>query len=154
MNDWIPDRVRDDKNGSKMNEATTDTLYKHKFLSELDYRFARFLGRLDGTLDTKLLLAASLVSRERGEGHICIDLTAYAGTAIDMPESEPLFFPPLNAWLNVLHASPVVGRPGDYRPLILDGIRLYLYRYWDFEKKLAYSPFSLNKPTTDNCISP
>jgi len=137
MNDWIPDRVRDDKNGSKMNDATTDTLYKHKFLSELDYRFARFLGRLDGTLDTKLLLAAALVSRERGEGHICIDLTAYAGTAIDMPESEPLFFPPLNAWLNVLHASPVVGRPGDYRPLILDGIRLYLYRYWDFEKKLA-----------------
>ena len=31
----------------------------------------------------------------------------------------------------------MVGRPGDYRPLILDGTRLYLYRYWDFEKRLA-----------------
>jgi exodeoxyribonuclease V alpha subunit len=118
-------------------EATIDTLYKHNFLSELDYRFARFLGRLDGTCDTKLLLAAALVSRERGNGHICIDLTALAESAIDMPESDPLVCPSLNAWFNILHASPVVGNPGDYRPLILDGSRLYLYRYWDFEKRLA-----------------
>ena len=118
-------------------EATIDTLYKHNFLSELDYRFARFLGRLDGTFDAKLLLAASLVSRERGEGNICIDLTALAEAAIDIPESDSLVCPSLNTWLNILHASPVVGSPGDYRPLILDGTRLYLYRYWDHEKKLA-----------------
>ena len=82
-----PDRVHQGRTikEDEMNEATIDTLHENKLLSELDYRFARFLGRLDGTLDTKLLLAAALVSRERGEGHICIDLTAYAGTAIDMP---------------------------------------------------------------------
>ncbi|HUH65547.1 MAG TPA: exodeoxyribonuclease V subunit alpha, partial [Syntrophales bacterium] len=30
------------------------------------------------------------------------------------------------------------GRPGDYKPLILDNrARLYLYRYWDYERTLA-----------------
>ena len=29
-----------------------------------------------------------------------------------------------------------MGRPGEYKPLILNGPRLYLYRYWEYEKKL------------------
>ena len=120
-----------------MNEATIDNLYEHQFLSELDYRFARFLGRLDGTFDVNLLLASALVSRYRGEGHICIDLVEFAGTVIEPQGSEPLICPPLETWLNALAVSPVVGGPGDYRPLILNGTRLYLYGYWDYETKLA-----------------
>jgi exodeoxyribonuclease V alpha subunit len=35
-------------------------------------------------------------------------------------------------------ASPVVGRPGDFRPLVLDDDgRLYLYRYWQYERQLV-----------------
>jgi exodeoxyribonuclease V alpha subunit len=120
-----------------LQEATIDNLYERKFLSELDYRFARFLGRLDGTFDVNLLLASSLVSRYRGEGHICIDLAELAGTIIEPQGSEPMVCPPLETWLNALAVSPVVGRPGDYRPLILDGYRLYLHRYWDYEARLA-----------------
>jgi len=31
-----------------------------------------------------------------------------------------------------------VGRPGEYKPLILDNsCRLYLYRYWEYQHKLA-----------------
>jgi len=120
-----------------MDIATIDTLYERQFLSELDYRFARFLGRLDGSFNNKLLLAASLVSRYRREGHICIDLSSLAGTVLDHQESDSLICPPLKEWLNVLDASPVVGRPGDYKPLVLDGVLLYLYRYWDYEKRLT-----------------
>ena len=90
-------------------EATIDNLYERQFLSELDYRFARFLGRLDGTFDVDLLLAASLVSRYRGEGHICIDLAELAGTIVEPQGSEPLVCPLLETWLNVLAISPVVG---------------------------------------------
>ncbi len=120
-----------------MNEATIDNLYERRFLSELDYRFAQFIGRLNGTNAPLLILAASLVSRYRSEGHICIDLANLAGKPIEIEESEPLSCPPLKAWLKSLKKSPVVGKPGDIRPLILDGTRLYLFRYWDYEKKLA-----------------
>jgi exodeoxyribonuclease V alpha subunit len=44
----------------------------------------------------------------------------------------------LKAWHKVLESQSVVGSPGDYRPLILDDrSRLYLYRYWEYEKRLA-----------------
>jgi exodeoxyribonuclease V alpha subunit len=124
---------------SNMNEATIDNLYERQFLSELDYRFARFIGRLDGTNDAPLLLAASLVSRYRGEGHICIDLAELAGKPIELEESEPLTCPPLKSWLKTLEKSPVVGRPGDVKPLIIDSARLYLFRYWNYETRLAHA---------------
>jgi exodeoxyribonuclease V alpha subunit len=44
----------------------------------------------------------------------------------------------LKSWLKILGASDVVGKPGDYRPLILDEKnRLYLYRFWNYEKILS-----------------
>jgi exodeoxyribonuclease V alpha subunit len=134
-----------------LNEATIDNLYEYKFLSELDYRFARFLGRLDGTSDVRLILAASLVSHERGEGHICIDLAELAGTVVEIQGSESLVCPPLETWLKALAISPVVGSPGDYRPLVLDGSRLYLYRYWDYEKRLADALKKLAGATYEAC---
>jgi exodeoxyribonuclease V alpha subunit len=45
--------------------------------------------------------------------------------------------PEMNAWLNILQGEDAVGKPGEHRPLILDGSRLYLYRYWEYERKLA-----------------
>jgi exodeoxyribonuclease V alpha subunit len=45
--------------------------------------------------------------------------------------------PPLSEWLQVLEQSPWVGRPGDVQPMILDGQRLYLGKYWQFEQGVA-----------------
>jgi exodeoxyribonuclease V alpha subunit len=40
--------------------------------------------------------------------------------------------------MRALRDSPVVARPGELRPLVLDDAgRLYLYRYWEYEKRLA-----------------
>jgi exodeoxyribonuclease V alpha subunit len=120
-----------------MQPATIDELYRQKFLSDLDYEFARFIGRLDGTKNEELVLAASLVSRYRSEGHICVDLSELAGNVFEFEGSGSLIFPSLTAWLRVIESAPVVGNPGDCCPLILDGSRLYLFRYWNYEKKLA-----------------
>ncbi|MCX5855819.1 MAG: exodeoxyribonuclease V subunit alpha [Deltaproteobacteria bacterium] len=143
-----------------MNEATIDNLYERQFLSELDYRFARFIGRLDGTNDALLLLAASLVSRYRGDGHICIDLAELSGKPIELGESGPRTCPPLKDWLKALEKSPVVGSPGDVKPLILDGARLYLFRYWDYETGLAHALKNMtnarietfDEPKLKNCV--
>ncbi|MFN7138494.1 MAG: exodeoxyribonuclease V subunit alpha, partial [Limisphaerales bacterium] len=56
-----------------------------------------------------------------------------------LPDSnDRISCPPLNKWLTELKASPVVGEPGDFKPLILDKKnRLYLHRYWSYENELA-----------------
>ncbi|MDO8785597.1 MAG: exodeoxyribonuclease V subunit alpha, partial [Syntrophales bacterium] len=105
-----------------------------------DLHFARLMTELAGRNSPELFLTAALVSRNTREGHICLDLSSFEGRPLTAGELEgyPPMCPPLSQWLRLLEASGVVGKPGDYRPLILDGgSRLYLYRYWDYEKKLA-----------------
>jgi exodeoxyribonuclease V alpha subunit len=85
--------------------------------SALDVHFAQLMTRLAGSDDPALALAASLASRATANGDVCVQLA-----------DDPV----------ALRASPVVGKPGDFRPLILDSRgRLYLYRYWEYEQRLA-----------------
>lgn len=91
--------------------------------SEIDRHFAAFVCRLAGAATGgELHRAALLVSQAVGQGDVCVDLSA-AG-----PEQ----------WWQNLAEFPVVGRPGDYTPLVLDEAGLlYLYRYWRYERDLA-----------------
>ena len=104
--------------------------------SPLDLHFARFMGKLAGTDSPELLLAAALVSRRTGTGHICFDLAETAGKNL---AQTTLVCPELEAWKEALVASPVVSSDGGSPcPLVLDSCgRLYLYRYWQYEKNLA-----------------
>ncbi len=102
-----------------------------EFFSPLDIHFTRFMQRLAGNSCSELSLAAALLSRATQEGHICLDLAAP-----QMPGDGKA--PSLEVWCRKLRQSPVVGQVGDYKPLILDDKgRLYLFRYWEYEKKLA-----------------
>lgn len=113
-----------------------EKLHETGLLSPLDVRFARFLTGISGDGSHEFSLAAALVSRYRSDGHVCVDLSGLAGKALPGGESaDPL--PELSGWIEALRKSPAVGKPGDFRPLVLDGTRLYMYRYWDYEEKLA-----------------
>jgi len=107
--------------------------------ASIDIHFGRFLEKLGGSPNEGLFLAAALVSKSVGEGDICLDLAAFAGRPLPEIACKSLArCPDLPAWRRMLEASPVVGKPGDYRPLVLDGrSRLYLYRYWEYEDDLA-----------------
>ena len=97
---------------------------------------ARFMAGLCGTNDADLALAMALVSQATANGDVCLDLSAHA--ARTLPGASPLRCPPLISWRDKLAACPVVGKAGDFRPLILDeGNRLYLYRYWDYENRIT-----------------
>jgi exodeoxyribonuclease V alpha subunit len=123
-----------------MKRETMDLLLQQGIFSELDLQFGRFMLRLSGKESEELFLAAVLVSHLQSEGHICLDLSAYSGKALIEDSTDPPVLPrcpKLNIWKKIIEASPVVGMPGDFKPLILDGLRLYLYRYWDYEKRLA-----------------
>ena len=99
--------------------------------AEIDRHFARFLCRQAGPEDLLLFQAAALASRAVGNGNVCLDLREAAVDGVFLDKT----------WEEVaehLARLPVVGRPGDYAPLILDGAgRLYLYRYWRYEHDLA-----------------
>jgi exodeoxyribonuclease V alpha subunit len=108
--------------------------------SPLDLHFARLMEKFSGSRpNPSLLLAAALASNAVQDGHICVDLSDYAGTAMlfSNPPAPAGQWPDLRSWNDALAATPVVGVPGEYRPLVLSGTRLYLYRYWDYERRLV-----------------
>jgi exodeoxyribonuclease V alpha subunit len=105
--------------------------------SFLDIHFARLLIRLNQGDAPALSLAATMVSRYTREGHICLDLREVAGKPLEN-DPEALLCPDLSAWSEKLRASHVVGRPGEFKPLVMDeGFRVYLYRYWQYQQELA-----------------
>ncbi|MDY6880041.1 MAG: exodeoxyribonuclease V subunit alpha [Thermodesulfobacteriota bacterium] len=112
-----------------------------KFFSDLDIHFARFMVGLSRKEDNQaLLLGAALASRATGEGHVCVDLAEVEHELLidEAPRDVQDHCPSLSEWICELESCTVIGRPGEYKPLILDDrSRLYLYRYWEYEQHLA-----------------
>ncbi|MBR9981849.1 MAG: exodeoxyribonuclease V subunit alpha [Desulfatitalea sp.] len=117
------------------------TLFQDRPLNAIDWVFARTVQRLGRCTDPWVGLAAALVSRAAGEGHVCLDLAAAHGPAVAgvarMPDGPVPETP--EQWRGRLCACAAIGIPGDFRPLILDGERLYLHRYWHNEDSLTRS---------------
>ncbi len=142
-----------------MNTHIRSRLYHAGIIREIDFHFARFISGLCPHDDPDIFMGAALVSNAAGNGDIYLDLALSAGKPLgeSLGDASRLRCPELNVWTEKLHASPVVGSPGELRPLILDKKnRLYLYRYWDYEKKLAevgvqivYLPYTEIVTTTD-----
>jgi exodeoxyribonuclease V alpha subunit len=98
--------------------------------SPLITHFARFLG---GT-DEQAALAAALAAQATQAGHVCADLDQEAGWgpwATEMDADQRADF---RAQLPHL---AIVGGEDDWTPLVWDGQRLYLRRYWDYERLVA-----------------
>ena len=123
-----------------MNRDIFHKLVSSEVLSYLDIHFAHLMRTLDGSDSPELLLAAALASASTRKGHICLDLSQVAERILlqTADGAETVQCPNLVDWREKLCKSKAVGRPGDYRPLILDDrSRLYLYRYWDYQDKLV-----------------
>ncbi len=110
------------------------------YLSEIDVHFGKFITGLDKKDHPDVFIAAALVSRATGDGDGYLDLNSITRKPIllDINEENKFKSPKLLGWLKTLRQSRTVGRPGEFRPLILDDKnRLYLYRYWDYENRLS-----------------
>jgi exodeoxyribonuclease V alpha subunit len=124
-------------------DESMNALIRDNQFTEIDRQFARFMQRLSGSSDDQLMLAVLLVSCRTNCGDICVDIPAIAGKTIVDAFGEienQLLLPPEHDWIARLRKSRVVGSPGEFKPLILDDRgRLYLYRYWEYEQRLAES---------------
>ncbi|MFP4695843.1 exodeoxyribonuclease V subunit alpha [Thiohalospira sp.] len=99
-------------------------------LRAVDVALAEWCLRHGGSQPVALGMA--LVSQALGDGHSCLPLE---GLAPAVPGEHPLCDAP--AFQQALADSPLVGEPGEPLPLIRDGQRLYLQRYWQYEVRLA-----------------
>ena len=123
-----------------LNPDAIKSLVQKGLLSEIDIHFAKFISGFSIPEDPDIFLAAAMVSHATGNGDICLNLEAAAGNSLtDRPQDrEGIQCPELEFWLKKLKAHQTVGSPGQFRPLILDEKnRLYLYRYWEYEKRLT-----------------
>ncbi len=108
----------------------------------LSYHFAKFIAAQSGLgIDDLVCLSAALVCEANQQGSVCIDLSQlgnkplFGSTSIDAGHIQSAETPA--AWQQRLLASSSVGRPGETTPLTLDGMRLYLNRFWFYEDFLA-----------------
>lgn len=109
---------------------------EQKLLRPLDAQFALAVAGQD---DPCVTLAVALLSRDAGEGHVCMPLSRLAITE----ESHPLlvsWFSERDApedWASCLLTSGAVSRGERPTPLILHEDRLYLNRMWSNERTVA-----------------
>jgi exodeoxyribonuclease V alpha subunit len=127
------------------------------WLRALDKAFVGFLADLDPAADSLVLLAAALTSHQLGHGHVCLDLyetLKEPDFALSLPPegdvlSTPMLLPSTllktldgASWCQALADSPLVARAGDdsvvagQKPLVLSDRRLYLRRYWTYERRI------------------
>ena len=101
-------------------------------LTATDRNFAAFILREAGGAPPPWLeIVVSLASNVVGTGNICLNLADIAGMEI-LVDGFDYRIPELGELEEQLTVSTVVGAPGEFSPLVLDGkARLYLYRYWN-----------------------
>ena len=103
-------------------------------LAPLERALVASLQRLEPNTREAVLAAAALCCQVLGNGDVCLVLARWAG---QRPWGEGYGLPALADWRAQLAASKLVGAPGDFTPLILDGECLYLARYQAYEAQLA-----------------
>ncbi|MCI3943626.1 exodeoxyribonuclease V subunit alpha [Pseudomonas syringae] len=128
------------------------------WLRALDRAFVAFLSELDPQADPLVLVAAALTSHQLGHGHVCLDLyetLKEPDFALSLPpegdqQSGTMLLPSQllaaldgAAWCQALAGSSLVAEVGDpsaeaqQKPLVLAERRLYLRRYWTYERRIA-----------------
>jgi exodeoxyribonuclease V alpha subunit len=98
-------------------------------------RWARAQGASDASI-AAIARAAAALSLAVSEGHVCLMLESLAAATDDGTARGP----DVRSWRAALLASGIVGTPDapGVLPLILDADdRLYLHRYFDYERRLA-----------------
>ena len=113
----------------------------------IDVQVGRLLARRAAALGAGshgelIAVAAARLSAERRRGHSCVTLTDLSEPpSADDDARERLVDVPLPAadqWASALGAAGALcGDGADATPLVLDGDRVYLYRYWAAERRLA-----------------
>ena len=146
-------------------------------LDQFDRYFVRTLQRVAPTATTHALVLAALTRKSVANGHVCLDLKRLVDDGASCKSSLPpgggglgrggnndelgrLQLPSLSELVAELQASPLVSRDDTLAPLVLEGDRLYLQRYWLYEEELvrdirgrAANPLPVQEDLLASCLA-
>lgn len=119
------------------------------WLRPLDHAFTAFLAEQEPTATPTVLLAAALTSYQLSHGHVCLDLAlsieqpAFTLSLSHQFQQQP-WFPSqllkqikLLEWQQAIEESRLVSTGEQQAPLVWHNGRLYLWRFWYYEKLLT-----------------
>lgn len=117
-----------------------ELLREAQALRHLDVKVAEFLCEQFPQASSQALLLAALVSAQQAEGHLCLDVSEpnlYQRLFQAELENITLELLPESTeeWPHLLQESPLC--VGANSPLVLEGTRIYLRRYWQQEAQVA-----------------
>jgi len=115
-------------------------------LDAADVHVASLIARTLVGVEPEVLLGAAMAARAVRLGHVCVSIGNLARSVVvdeaNAVSTDVLPWPDPEHWGRLLTASPAVRRSDDRQgevilPLVFDGTRLYLERYWRFEERVA-----------------
>lgn len=116
-----------------------ESLLQGSYIRPIDYAFAQFIESHESTNSEVVVMLAAFLSTRLGEQNSCLDLT-YLG----QPFAEYYDFPDLEQIQQALTSAKTVTCIDNKQhtldlklPLVLEHNKLYLQRYWQYEKKLS-----------------
>ncbi|MCK6262539.1 exodeoxyribonuclease V subunit alpha [Vibrio sp. ZSDE26] len=142
---------------------TLKTLASKGAIRQLDFQFAHFIASQELSFPQEVGFLAGLVSHELSKGNICLDTTESNATdTANQPlsvnewatqfglygEAAAELTARLSSvdWLACIHQSNMIGDNGEAIPMMFDGRRLYLHRYWQYEIGLSAKLSSFGSP--------
>ena len=137
------------------------------WLSHLDRAFVRFLLDQEADASDLALWAGALVSHQLGRGEVYLDLEKLChqpGLTLAIPGDDAWQHKPneahdelsalkaynLEQWKTALRHSSLVALGDGTTPLVLEGNRLYLRRYWQYQQILERSIQQRLQPIRNN----
>ena len=117
---------------------------EQRVLRRLDVQFAMMVA---GNDEPAVMLAAAILSRDAGEGHVCLPLSRLRAEAKSAAlQACFALFDQEPDWTATLLRSRAVSAGDEPTPLVLTGERLYLNRMWRYERAVARFFSEANQP--------
>ncbi len=127
-----------------MGTGDLNRIFDSLAFSAMDLSFARLMFSLSDGESHAVAIASALAGYFTQKGDVCLNVHAIAGRRLSGILDEPVSIdddievPEYGTLIHELLTSGVTGKPGEFKPLILDDNgRLYLHRYWEYEHSLA-----------------
>ncbi|GLO61679.1 hypothetical protein MACH09_21870 [Vibrio sp. MACH09] len=127
-----------------------ESLCQKGTLRQLDYQFAKFIASMEHHHPQPVALLACAVSHELAKGNICLNVEQfnvaacfglYGERAKEIEQKSESI-----NWREIVTSSSTIGDGKGQQPLVFDGKRVYLQRYWYYQQQLASKLNQLAQP--------